>query len=146
MAAVVIDIVDAIVAALDAVKATLAIPFEVAKRSLPNYELPELETAVLSVIPATVAITHATRGMSYWDYRIDVAVQKRLDATDRQTQIDTLVLLSQEVADELIRVSFATTPASSFLRCEIDPLWVEDHLSEKRLFTSVVRLHYRVGR
>lgn len=146
MAAVVIQIVDAIVASLDAVKASLEVPFEPSKEALPNYDLKQLETAVVSVMPATIEIIPATRDSSLWDYRIDVGVQKRLDETDRQTQIDALLLLVEQIADEVNRVTLATTPQASFVQIEIDPLWIDKHLVEKRLFTSVVRSHYRVGR
>ena len=99
----------------------------------PEYTLKETKTLRVVVVPVGVEHRLLSRGHREDDYRIQVGVLKK--ATE--DELDGLL-------------EFVETVASSFLekilagaRChkvEHNPLFVPDHLKERRQFTSVIEL------
>ena len=143
MAAVPIEIADAIVAKLN--DASLSQAFTATRAYLPTYKLEELDTLHVTVVPKSMYVEMASREKDDETYRIDVAVQKRLsDITN--AVIDPLTLLAQEVGDHMRRRRLTDYPAAAWIGIEHDPIYVPRHLEEHNQFTSVITLMYLVTR
>ena len=139
----VIKIADAIVASLNA--GTFSQAFEAERKYQPAFELPEMQTLHVSVVPRSVAITTATRDSSYFDCAIDVGVQKKVNADDPD-ELDKLMDLVQEIADHLRMKRLGETPEAAWVSIENEPAFASEHLDQQRVFTSVLTVTYRVRR
>lgn len=74
--AVIIDIADAVVATINA--ATLSRPVQAVRSCLPEFELRDMGTLHISVVPAELEEEMADRERDFGDYTIHVAVQQRV--------------------------------------------------------------------
>jgi hypothetical protein len=146
MAATIIDLADAVVAMLNA--ATLEMSFTAVRAYVPTYEQADLETLRVTVIPMEVPeISMRSRLYYTFDYRIDVAIQQRVNPIDNPT-IDPYLLLAEQVTD-LFRGEDVYFGAGGRARCVavgIDPLYDPSHLDELRTFTSAVQLRFHIHR
>jgi DNA-binding XRE family transcriptional regulator len=140
--AVLIDVADAVVADLNA--ATLSQPVTAARLYLPQFDLKEMTTLHVSVVPKAETIAAASRASTQHDYAIDVGVQKKLAAGDN-AEIDPLMLLAQEIAD-YFRFRPLTGRTERWVRTEVKAPYSPEHLDQLRQFTSVVTLVFRGAR
>ena len=74
--AVIIDIADAVVTELNG--ATLSLPLTAERHYRPIFDLKDMKTLHVTVVPKGVEVTPAGRSNNHYDYQIDVAVQKKL--------------------------------------------------------------------
>jgi hypothetical protein len=146
--AVVVEIADSVVAALNA--AHLSQSFEAKRYYLPEFELKDMDTLHISVVPAELDEEIADRSRDRAEYKIHVAVQKRVAKSDPpgldQAAIDGLMTLVQEI-DDLFRHKplFAYTQAS-WVKTENKPIYDPKHLKESSQFTSLLAFTFRVMR
>jgi len=140
---VLIAIADAVVDALNA--ATLSQPLAAERHYQPVFDLPEMDELHVSVVPKGVKVLASSRNQNQHDYAIDIGVQKRI-ADDAET--DAMVLLTEQIADHfrLGRVQVDGVGSVPLLTVATDPVFAPEHLTEKRVFTSVVTLTFRVLR
>jgi len=140
---VLIAIADAVVDALNA--ATLSQPLAAERLYQPVFDLPEMDELHVSVVPKGVKVLASTRNQNQHDYAIDIGVQKRV--TD-DAETDAMMLLTEEIADHfrLGRVQADGVGSVPLLTVATDPVFAPEHLTEKRVFTSVVTLTFRVLR
>ena len=140
---VLITIADAVVEALNG--ASLSQPFTAERHYQPAFDLPEMADLRVSVVPKSVEVLSSSRNQNQHDYAIDVGVQKRV-ADDAEA--DLLMKLAEEVADlfRLGRVQVDGVGSVPLLTVATDPVFAPEHLTEKRVFTSVVTLTFRVLR
>jgi len=140
---VLIAIADAVVDALNA--ATLSQPLAAERLYQPVFDLPEMDELHVSVVPKGVKVLASTRNQNQHDYAIDIGVQKRV-ADDAES--DAMVLLTEEIADHfrLGRVQVDGVGSVPLLTVATDPVFAPEHLTEKRVFTSVITLTFRVLR
>ena len=144
--AVIIDIADAVVAELNG--GTFSEAFTAERHYKPVFDLPEMKTLHVTVVPKGVDISAATRGLLRHDYQIDVAVQKKLLAgagAGEATEIDGLMGLVEEIADFFKGRSLDSVSAV-WVATENAPVYSPEHISELRQFTSVLTLTFRVLR
>lgn len=139
----VIEIADAIVASLNA--GTFSQAFEAERKYQPAFELPDMQTLHVSVVPRSVAITTATRDSSYFDCSIDVGVQKKVNP-DEPVELDELMNLVEEIADHLRMKRLDGAPSAAWLSIANEPVFAPEHLEQWRQFTSVLTVTYRVRR
>jgi len=138
----VIDIADAVAAELAG--GEFSPSFTPQRSVLPNYELADLKDLRVTVVPRGVEITGASRALSQHDVQIDVGVQKKLSAgTEMDAEVAELLGLVEEIADFMARRPLQAVPPAGWVRTANDPVYAPDHLSEKRVFTSVLTLTYR---
>jgi len=145
--AVIIDIADAIVADLNA--QTFGLPFTAARYYLPKFQLEDMDTLHVSVVPKEVEIIPAegTRGAPQYDYLVDVGIQKRFDADDDNADIDPLADLVEEIADRLTgRNLVAGAETALWITTGNSPIYAPEAMSQDRMFTSVLTLSYRLWR
>jgi len=142
MPATIIEIAEAVVAQLNA--ASFSQPVAAERHYLPQFELSEMTALRVSVVPRAVASKGLDRNRDSFDYRIDVAVQQKLDPTPGN--LDALMVLVEEIADHFRSEPLAGYPQARCTEVENVPVYAPEHLDEFRQFTSVLTLTFRVWR
>ena len=134
------DIADSITTALNAEGFSMAFTAQRAYR--PAFELKDLATLRVTVVPKALELSGATRGLIQNDIQIDVGIQKKLDSVaTEQTEADALMGLTEEMADLLQATgSFGGAQVVSVAN---DPIYAPEHLDEVRVFTSVITVTLR---
>jgi len=143
-ASAVVEVADAVVTALNA--ATLSQSFTATRLYILVDELKNFTSLRVSVIPQAMEVTNISRDESQEIYRIDIAIQKKLTDADDKDEVDTMMLLVEEVCDLLIRTRPSGHPAAIARNFENDPIYSDEHLRELRQFTSVVTFIFREAR
>ncbi len=139
----VLEIADAVVASLNA--GTFSQAFEAVRKYRPSFELEELPTLRVTVVPRSVAISAAARDSSYFDCAIDIGVQKKVNP-DEPTELDELMNLVEQLADHLRLQRLEEAPLAAWVGIENEPIFASEHLDQQRVFTSVLTVTYRVRR
>jgi hypothetical protein len=155
MTAPLIDIADAVVAALNTAanpappnppgppaEPVFAQPFTAVRKVLPVYDLAELAGVHVTVVPRGADVTGATRSASQYDLHVDVGVQKKLGA-DLEAETAGMLALVDQIATFLARRPMG---GAAWVRAANDQAYLPDHLADKRLFTSVLTVTYRMMR
>jgi len=140
---VVVQVADAVVASLNA--GSFSVPFVAQRRYRPTFDLAELDTLRVSVVPKSIEIANATRGRNQFDCVIDIGVQQKID-TDDTGAIDALMDLVQQIIDHLRKQQLDDLPEAAWLRIANEPVFAPEHLDQQRVFTSVVTVTYRMWR
>ena len=136
-----IDIADAVAATLnDPGEPGFSQPFTADRKALPAFDLADLAGLHVTVVPKGVEVTGATRSLSQHDYQIDVGVQKKL-GSDLEAKTAAMLALVDEIAAFLRRRAMA---GAAWVRSVNEPVYSLEHLAEKRLFTSVLTVTYRL--
>lgn len=137
------DIADAVVAEINsAADGTWNLEFTPARAVLPQFDLTELSDLRVTVVPRSVGVSADSRGYSRHDVEIDIGVQKKLGA-DLDTDIETLLDLVERLVTYMNRRPLTSMPKVAWVSTENDPVYAADHLSQQRVFTSVITLTYR---
>ena len=139
----VVQVADAVVASLNA--GSFSVPFVAQRRYRPTFDLAELDTLRVSVVPESVETINATRSASYFDCTVDIGIQQKVDADDAGA-IDALMDLVQEIVDHLRMQRLDDLPEAAWLRIANKPVFAPEHLDQQRVFTSVVTVTYRIWR
>lgn len=138
------DLADAIVAELNgAPEGTFAPGFEAVRRVLPEFEIKDLAQTRVSVVPRSVRITPASRVDSYRDVSVDIGIQRKLGA-ELNAEVAALGVLADRIGGYLEHRTLAHMPEALWSSLTHDPLYAPVHLSDERVFTSVLTLTYRV--
>lgn len=140
--ATIIQIADAVVAQLNA--ATFSQPLAAARLYAPSFELPDMETLHVTVVPRGISSTSLDRNRDNFSYEIDLAVQKKTD--EEQGSLDALMTLVEEIADHFRVGPLASFPGARCMDVKNAPVYSQEHLDELRQFTSVLTLTFRVVR
>jgi hypothetical protein len=141
--AVITDLADALVAELNA--ATFGQPIAAQRHYLPRFDLPEMQTLHVTVVPKGVVLGVGDRARGQGDYSVDVAVQQKITTGDN-AELDALTNLVEEIANHLRGRRLASYPDAAWLKTEQTVLYAQEHLAELRQFTSVLTVTYRVLR
>lgn len=141
--AVITDIAEAVVAELNG--GSFSQPFSAARAYSPEFELPDMDTLQVTVVPKGVATHPGSRSHRQHDYSVDVAVQKKLQSADN-AEIDALMTLAEEVGDHFRFQRLPGFPNAMWLRTENDPVYAPEHIRELRQFTSILTVTFRVAR
>lgn len=139
----IVEIADAVVQELRG--GQFSQPIEVQRHYRPSFELAQMKSLRVSVVPKGIAITGLTRTIDQHEYQVDVAVQKKL-AGEGLEEIDDLVGLVEEIADHFGAPRMASLPDVLCVKVENIPVYSTEHLEEMRLFTSVLTLSFRAAR
>lgn len=143
-----IRIADAVVAALNA--AALSQPVQAARYYLPEFDLKEMETLHVSVVPAELDEEIADRSRDRAEYKIHVAVQKRVAKQEPPGfdigAIDGLMRLVEEVDDLMRHKPLEGFEEAHWVKTENKPIYDPKHLKEHGQFTSLLALTFRVVR
>ena len=123
------------------------IRFTAQRVALVRFDASELDDLTVSVIPRSSDSEYLTRGSLARELGVDVAVQKRLgQVVSPVTEIDYLTAAAETVREYLMSPAASTLSALGDVRlvsAKIDPLYYQEHLLEKGVFTSVIQLSYQ---
>ena len=133
------NVAQAVVSALKTQK--FSMPFEPVLSVLPSYEPAELATLRVSVVPRAMEIERVSRNSSRYTVTVDIGIQKRIDNSPEET-VASLGELTDELNFFLKDNPLEEEPAAQWNSISNEPLYVPEHLSQKRIFTSVLTVKY----
>lgn len=140
------DIADAIVTGLNyrdgQNHGLFTVPFTAVMTVLPMYELKDLESVKVTVMPKKVDIEPASRAADQYDFEIDIAVQQKLDAPI-DASVATLAGLVNEIA-AYFRKRIYSSLGAVWVGTKIDPIFSIEHIQPPSVFTSVISVVFRV--
>ena len=138
-----IAIADAVVDSLNS--ATLSQALTAERHYQPVFDLPEMTALHVSVVPKGIEVLASSRNQNQHDYAIDIGIQQKV-ADDAEA--DALMALAEEIADHfrLSRVQITGIGSIPVLKVATEPVFAPEHLTEKRVFTSIITLTFRVLR
>ena len=139
-------IADAVVTDLNVAAAgTFAQTFTAARHYRPQFDLAELKTLRVSVVPNVVAITGLMRSANQHDVSVDVAVQKKVNPAG-SAELDGLMTLVEQIADHFRLRRLTALPTALWTKTDNVPVYAPEHLEQKQVFTSVLTFTFRVVR
>ncbi len=141
--AVLVDIADAVVTALSG--GSFSQPVSAERHYRPLFDLEDMQTLHVTVVPKGVTVAAGSRGASAHEYEVDVAVQQKLQTADA-AEIDPLMDLVEEIGDFFRSTRLASYPDAAWVRTEHAPVYAPEHMDELRQFTSVLTLTFRTMR
>ena len=137
----IIQIADALVTRLNG--GTFSQPITAVRTVFPNFELKELSTLKVTVVPRSVDTVLLTRSNDQDDYSIDIGVQKKL-TVNYESETATLIGLVTEIKDFLkLKHLTISTKVAMWISTKIDPIYSREHIAGDNVFTSVVTVTYR---
>ena len=139
---VAVDIAEAVKESLNA--ATFSQAFTATRQYRPAFELKDMATLHVTVVPHAVDVQSLSRTKHQYDVQVHVAVQKKLKE-DSATEIDPLMDLVEEVMDfwRLRRLDGAGATCVGVANA---PIYATEHMAELRQFTSLITLTFRLFR
>ncbi|KKL10357.1 hypothetical protein LCGC14_2556660 [marine sediment metagenome] len=153
--AVAIDVADAVAAALNAAPdGTFNETVAAVRAYVARFEPSDLTALKVTVVPKSLEVERADRAQTRNEYAIDIAIQKKLselpddaDCIVDNDEVDALMLLVQQIAEHIASLGRLTTyTAAKWIGTANSPIYSQEHLIEKRTFTSVLTLTFRVDR
>jgi len=148
MDATVIQIADAVTAALNA--STLSQPITAKRYYLPEFDLKDMDTLHVSIVPAELDEAMADRSRDRGEYKIHVAVQKRVSnqgSTGIDSEaIDGLMALVEEIDDLFRHKRLAGFKQAAWAKTENKPIYDPRQLKESGLFVSLLVFTFSVVR
>jgi hypothetical protein len=121
---------------------SFALPFTTVRTLFPFYELKDLSTLRVTVVPKSVNITTASRSSSEFDYQVDIAIQKAVKSPD-DSEVTALTELALAIAKSFRNKIYQDIGAVCFKQ-SIDPLYSVEHIQPPSVFTSVVTLNFKI--
>ena len=141
--ATIIDIADAVVSELNG--GTFSQGFTAERHYRPVFELADMKTLHVTVVPKGVEMSGASRSLVQHDFAVDVAVQKKLESGDA-AEMDALMSLVEEIADFFRHLRLDAVPSAVWVRTENFPVYAPEHIEELQQFTSILTVTFRVLR
>jgi hypothetical protein len=117
-------------------------PFQAVFSVKPSFELAELETIRVVVVPKSYEIASITRAASKYIATVDVGIMQRIGKMSPEDAVDQLGDLVEEMIEFLKSQSLSDFPAGQVVGITNDPLYVPDHLTSQRTLTSVLTIQY----
>ena len=148
MDATVIQIADAVTAALNA--STLSQPITAKRYYLPEFDLKDMDTLHVSIVPAELDEAMADRSRDRGEYKIHVAVQKRVSnqgSTGIDSEaIDGLMALVEEIDDLFRHKRLTNYEQAAWIKTQNKPIYDPKQLKESGLFVSLLVFTFSVVR
>ncbi len=141
MPAAVLSVADAVVAEINA--AALSMPVTAERAYQPVFDLAEMRNLHVTVVPRGLEQELGSRAGTPREVKVDVAVQKKLQAADA-AEIDPLVGLVEEIAELFKLKRLPAYHQAVWTRTENVPIYSQEHLAELRQFTSVLTFTFRI--
>jgi len=117
-------------------------PFEAVFSVKPGFELAQLDALRVIVVPKTLEIEAASRSSSKYLISVDIGVMRRLGQLTPEDAVETLGDIVDEVIEFLKQRTLDGFPAARCIAVTNDPIYIPDHLTQSRTFTSVVNVKY----
>jgi hypothetical protein len=139
----ILDVADAIATALKSEPLKL----DAVRAYRPEFDLTELKTLRVSVVPKAIEITNLGRRANQHDVSVDVGIQQKVDPADTAA-LDALMDQVQKISEQLRlgRLDLPGGGSAIWGKTENDPIYSPEHLETKQVFTSVLTFTFRVVR
>jgi len=141
--ATILNIADAVVAELNG--GSFSMSFTAMRTYIPRFDLADMTTLRVTVVPKGLEIAASSRGRDQHDYRLDIGVQQKFSEGDA-AELDPLMGLVEELADHFRGLVLDTEPEAACVVVENGPIYAQEHMREGRLFTSILTLTFRTWR
>ena len=141
MAHIAVEIAEAVKDEINA--ETFSVAITATRAFLPKYDLKDMSTLHVTVVPKALEVTTATRATATNNIDVDVVVQQIVDP-DSISAVDALMAIVQEIAD-FFRLRKLTEYSASWVGTQ-QVLYSVEHMNEKRLFTNVLTFTFRTVR
>jgi len=117
-------------------------PFEAVFSVKPGFELSELDTLRVIVVPKTLEIETVSRSSSKYLVSVDIGVMQRIGKMAPEEAVETLGDFVDEIIEFLKTKTLDEFPAAQCVGIANDPIYIPDHLTQQRTFTSVLTVQY----
>jgi hypothetical protein len=121
---------------------TFSLPFEAVYSVKPGLELAELDTLRVIVVPKALEIETASRSASKYIVSIDIGIMRRIGKLTPEEAVETYGDLVDEIIEFLKTKNLKEFPTAQRVAVSNDPIYIPDHLTQSRTFTSVVNVKY----
>ena len=116
--------------------------FEAVYTVKPSYEPAELDTLRVAVVPKTVELERLSRLSAKYTVSVDVGVMQRIGKRTPEEAVETLGDLVDEIADHLSEKPLSEFKAATLNGITNEPVYLPEHLTQLRTFTSVLNVQY----
>jgi hypothetical protein len=145
MPSITLQIADAVATMLS--QANLSMPITAACSYTPDFDLTEMGTLHVTVVPMGRTARPADRTRQEYTHTLLIGIQKKIDpeseteTTEQQT--DALMDLVEEIETLLRRFTLEGAPAAQWASTEAQPIYDAKQLQTMGLFTAVLSVTYR---
>jgi len=145
----IVSVVNAIVELLNTSPVgTFGQAFTAERQYKPEYDLAQLKTLRMTVVPKKIEIASLGRSSNQHDVSVDVAIQKKVASASTE-ELDSLMMLVEQIADDLrlrrlMLGKDGREGSAIWVKTENAPIYAPEHLEQKQVFTSVLTITYRV--
>lgn len=136
-----IQLADAVAAHIN--NASLSRPVCAERCYQPTFAMADLQTLHVSVVPKSLSIMLADRATDVFELAVDVGVQQAINP-DAPGELDGLMSLMDEIIYALRGQVLAGYPIATWVGITNEPVFAPEHLEQKRVFTSVLTVTYRL--
>ena len=136
-----IQVADSVVASLNA--ASLSLPFEAERHYVPDFDLADMKSLRVTVVPREMTVATVARDRLSYDVQVDIAVQKKFAKGDNP-EIDPLLGLVEEIEGLFRLKRLDSFPGAIWSKTEHRVIYSPEHWVELRQFTSLLTLTFRV--
>ena len=119
-----------------------SIKFKAAYSVKPSFDLAELDTIRVVVVPKAYELGSITRASTKYVATIDIGIMQRIGKMSPEDAVDKLGDLVEEIIEFLKTQTLSDFPVGQVVSITNDPLYVPDHLTGQRTFTSVLTIQY----
>jgi len=137
--ATIIDIANAVTADIN--RGSFDIEFTAAMLLLPEFELKDMKTLKVTVVPKAVKSENLTRDTSSREVQVDIGVQQKTADSER---IAALLKLVEDIIAVFERKRLTDYARAVCVKGENDPVYDLEHMRQMRQFTSVITLTFKV--
>ena len=116
--------------------------FEAVYSVKPGFELAELDTLRVVIVPKQMEIDRVSRSSTKYTVSIDVGIMQRIGTLSPEEAVEKLGELVDEIAELLSEANLKDYDAATFVGISNDPIYVPEHLTSNRTFTSVLTVKY----
>lgn len=124
-------------------KETWSIPFTASRLAVPRKEIKDLNEVTVSVIPSSVQYQREARDYMRYTVVVDIGIQKHLDGNETDA-VGELGSLTDQIAQYMTGRKLSQMKSAKNIGTSNDPIYVQEHLLQKRVFTSVISLKYQM--
>ena len=117
--------------------------FRATTKLVPVSELKDLDVLTITVVPATAVTERLTRTAKTTDVTVDIGVQQKVAGTSPD-ECKGPADACEVVLDFLWGRALSTMSAAHFVSASIDPVCDHELLQKLLVFSSVVKVTYRV--
>lgn len=142
MSSPIATIADAVATALNGA-GTFALPFSAVRIYRPEFNLEDMGTLHVTVIPGNVVRRQIARRLVERLYSVGVLVQRKVTAETNE-EIDPLIEVADQIAEYIGPGELANSGGAEWVETEHEPIYDPDHMKEMKLFTNPVIFTFRL--